>query len=184
MSGAEPALLAAVAPEIGAMLAPAAVTAAGGAAAATGAGAALTAAPGMLGAMAAPSALAATEGAGLLAGAAAPEAIGAMSYVTPSVMGEAALPTTELLGGMYTGATATPVPAWQTAAGHLGKAGKAYSAVNAGMGAGQPPPMQAPAPRPIFQGEAAPIAQQMPEQRNGHQFAQMLLEQRRRGMLS
>lgn len=176
MSGMEPVAAAALVPEIGALLAPVA------AAAAPVATAVAPAATGLLGSAAAAAAPGlAAEGAGMLA-ATAPEALGAMSYVTPSVLGEAALPTSELLGGMYTGATAGPAPAWQTALGQAGKAGKAYSAVNAGMGAGQPQQMPPPQARPVFEGQAAPIAQQQPE-RNSHQFAQMLLEQRKRGML-
>lgn len=166
----EPVAAAALLPEVGAMLAPAVAPVAA------------AAAPGLLGTAAAavPGALAATEGAGMLA-AAAPEAIGAMSYVTPSVIGEAALPTSELLGGMYTGATATPAPAWQGMLSQAGKAASTYGKVNEAMGGGQQG-MPPPAPRPIFQGEAAPITQ-APPQRNNHQFAQMLLEQRKRGML-
>lgn len=64
-----------------------------------------------------------------------------------------------------------------------GKAASAYGTVQQGMGAGQQP-MQAPAPRPIFQGPAPQIAPQglmgNPQQ---NQFAQMLLAQRQRGML-
>jgi hypothetical protein len=84
---------------------------------------------------------------------------------------------------MYTGATAgaEATPAWQTALGQAGKAASAYGKVNQAMGGGQQE-MAPPAPHPIFQGEAPQIAQAQP-QHGGNQFAQMLLEQRRRGML-
>lgn len=153
--------------------------AAGGAAAEAATGATAIGGLGGLGGVSATA-----EGAALAG--AAPEAAGALSYVTPSILSGAPLPTTELLGEMYGGATAGPaVPsAFQTAMGYAGKAGKAYSAGNAAMSAGQPPPMQAPAPHPIFQGEAPRISQQQEQpHHSGNQFAQMLLEQRRRGML-
>jgi predicted alpha/beta superfamily hydrolase len=66
-------------------------------------------------------------------------------------------------------------------ANSAGKAASAYGKVNEAMGGGQQQ-MAPPAPQPIFQGEAPPIAQQQ-EQGGGHEFTRMLLEKRNRGML-
>ena len=193
MSGIEPVAAAAIAPEIAALMAPAAAAATG--VAATGAGAAGAGAlgAGALGAAEAGAATgllgagtgAAAADAGLLA--AAPEAASAMTYVTPSIAGEAGV-AEGMQAGAYsdvageTYAAAHPAASgWQTALGRVNKAGQAYGKVNDAMGGQQQaaPPPQA---RPVFQGEAPQIAPQQ-QQRGGNQFAQMLLEQRRRGML-
>lgn len=189
MSGFEPLAAAAIAPEVGALLAPAAATAATAAttgAAAAGAGALGAGALGAAEAGAATGLLGAAPEAGALLGAAAPEA-GAMAYVTPSILNPAAV-AEGMAPGAYSDvageafAAAHPaVPAWQTALGQAGKAGAAYGKVSGAMG-GQQQGMPPPAPRPIFQGDAPQIAQAQP-QHGGNQFAQMLLEQRRRGML-
>jgi hypothetical protein len=84
---------------------------------------------------------------------------------------------------------ATPPPGLLAQAGHYagmaGKAATAYSGVNNAMMANQHP-MMAPPPRPVFQGDSQPISQPMqgmlaPPQ---NAFAQQLLAQRQRGILS
>jgi hypothetical protein len=119
---------------------------------------------------------------------------GSMAYVTPSVTAaEGAVGTTALDGiaaqQAANGYVATGgetalnnIAAQQSAMGYLKGGAKAASTYNAVSSAGQPPPMAPPAPQPIFQGEAPPIAQQQ-EQGSDHEFTRMLLEKRNRGML-
>lgn len=162
-----------------------------GAAGALGSGAA---GAGLLGAEAAGTGmLAADAGAtGLMGGeaalAAAPEASGAMAYTTPSIFAEA--PVAEgMMPGAYSDVAGEQYAAAHPSSGLMGygkQAGKAastYSAVNGAMGGNQPqrPPPQG---RPVFQGEAPPIAQQQVQPQE-NQFARMLQEQRMRarGML-
>lgn len=186
MSGMEPVAAAALVPEIGALLAPAVAAAAPAAAAATGAGA-LGA-----GALGAGALGAGGSAAGLLA---TPAATGAMAYVTPSlapslsgVLSGTAMEygTPAMLAEAGAAASAAPAPGLLAQAGgylkDAGKAASAYDAVSGGMG-GQQQGMPPPAPRAVFEGQPpAPITQEQP-QRNDHEFAQMLLEQRKRGML-
>lgn len=99
---------------------------------------------------------------------------GAGMFVTPPVMG-AAGPLDGALAGTSAGygspAALAQAGAMNTApapgllaqaqgyADQAGKAASAYGTVSHAMG-GQPPPQQAPQGRPIFQGDAAPIAPQ------------------------
>jgi hypothetical protein len=135
---------------------------------------------------------------------------GAMAFTTPSIFatgetggmlgaGEAGTTGAGILGdgavaegaqaGAYSDvageqyAMAHPPADWMGYGKNAGKAASTYSAVNGAMGGNQPqrPPPQG---RPVFQGEAPPIAQQqMQPQQN--QYALALLEQqkRARGML-
>jgi hypothetical protein len=130
-------------------------------------------------------------GAGMLAaeGAAAP---GAMAFVTPSVTsggmlggsagtgglsGSLAGTTAEygtpaMLADSSAAAAAAPPPSMLAQAGGYAKDGmkaaSTFSAVNRAMGGGQPP-MQAPAGRPVFQGEAPQISSSMGGMGGGQQ---------------
>jgi hypothetical protein len=196
MSGAEiPVAMAALEAGTAAAPAVAAGTTAALGTAAAGAGAA---GAGALGAGSAGAGLLGAEAAGTGAGmlAAAPEVSGAMAYTTPSIFPAAGgelsgtLAGTDLAYGSPTALANAPSVAPPTMMEQLGgyakqgsKAASTYGTVSGAMGGNQPqrPPPQG---RPVFQGEAPPIAQQqMQPQQN--QYALALLEQqkRARGML-
>jgi hypothetical protein len=140
--------------------------AAGTAGAAAGAGAAEAGTAAATGGLLAGDA-AAAGGAGA-AGAGA----GTMAFVTPPVMGAAAPLDGVLAGTSFgygspaaladAGATVEAPGLLAQAQGYAGQAGKAasaYGTVSHAMGGGQPQ-QQAPQGRPVFQGDAAPIAPQ------------------------
>jgi hypothetical protein len=145
---------------------------------------------------------AAAAGTGMLA--TAPEAAGTMAYTTPSLFAPDAITASQASyaanGSALDGlAAAQPgyaaggdtalnsIAADQGMGGYAGyakdlsKASTAYNTMNGAVG-GTQPQHAAPAPRPVFQGEAPQIARQQ-QQPHENQFARMLLEQRKRGML-
>lgn len=134
-------------------------------------------------------------------GAAAPAAAATTAFVTPPVTaGSAALDAIAasqpgyVAGSAGLDAVAASQPGYAAggqaldglhAGGMLSSAGKAasaYGTVNNAMGGQQAGARPAPAPQPIFQGQAAPIAPAMRTPQT-NQFTQMMLAQRQRGLL-